>query len=307
MAITQGWRKPTTASQPLLTAPRFEVVPLPGAAEAVSLLPPSAKVTVTSSPSQGFAATIDLTVELAQKGYQAVPHLAAREIRDEDELVSIVERLSRAGVQDVFVVGGDAPHATGRFNDGLSLLTAMAQLGRPFADVGVPSYPEGHHAIADGALWQALEAKQRFATYTVTQLCFDADTISKFSLRARYRGIGLPIVAGIPGAVDPGRLLRVSMRVGVGGSIKFVRGHRAVVRRLLRPSGYRPDGLIRGLERRRRDGDADLAGLHVYTFNQVESTVNWLDRDRAAKSGARNERSDKRDQLTRAAKSGGLV
>jgi methylenetetrahydrofolate reductase (NADPH) len=84
------------------------------------------------------------------------------------------------------------------------------------------------------------------------------------------------VIAGVPGAVGAGKLLRVSMKIGIGESIRFVRGHRAVAGRLLRPGGYRPENLVRKLGLRCGDGRCDLAGLHFYTFNHVEATARWV-------------------------------
>ncbi|MGH8883494.1 MAG: methylenetetrahydrofolate reductase, partial [Stackebrandtia sp.] len=197
------------------------------------------------------------------------------------ELSEVLGRLDRAGIRDLFVVGGDASEPAGKFADGLSLLQAMAEIGHRLTRIGVPSYPEGHHAIDDEALWSALRAKQRYAGYTVTQLCFDADVVCSFAAAARRRGITLPIVAGVPGVVDAGRLLRVGVRIGIGDSVRFVRGHRfpavkSAAGSLLRPGGYRPGPLVRKLGMHLHDGRCDLAGLHIYTFNQVGATVRWL-------------------------------
>ena len=271
---------------PLLAQPRYEVMPLGGVLEQVATLPAGTTVTVTASPSRGTAATIELAEQLAAQGYDAVPHLAARQVRDEAELSELLGRLDRGGIRDLFVVGGDAREPAGKFPDGLALLRAMAQLGHRPARIGVPSYPEGHPAIDEATLWSALQAKQRYADYTVTQLCFDADAVCRFVVAARQRGITLPIVAGVPGVVDAGTLLRVSVRIGVGDSVRFLRGQRlpamtatavtAAAASLLRPGGYRPAALVRKLGGHVRDGRCDLAGLHFYTFNQVGSTVRWL-------------------------------
>ncbi len=185
------------------------------------------------------------------------------------------------------------------FSDGLDLLKAIDASGHRFAHVGIPSYPEGHPAIDDETLWQTLTSKQQFATYTVTQMCFDADAISRFVVDARTRGIGLPIVAGIPGAVSASKLLRVGTRIGVGDSIRFARGNRSIARRLF-GSAYRPDALVRKLAAHAVDGFADhddhnaqvkphgprrprpgttpvLAGLHIYTFNEIAATLHSLE------------------------------
>lgn len=261
---------------PVLGSTRLEVMPLPRVLEQVRQLPTGSTVTVTASPRQGVAATVELCEQLADAGMATVPHLAARQIKEHAELADAVTRLQAAGVDDVFVVGGDASDPAGDFADGLALLRGLDSIEHGFRHIGVPSYPDGHHLIDDEVLWESLQAKQAYATYTVTQLCFDANAIGQFSIAARNRGIELPILAGVPGVVDMARLLRVSLRIGVGDSVRFVRGNRAVTARLLNPTGYRPDALLRRLGTLVTRGEADLAGLHIYTFNQVTATARWI-------------------------------
>lgn len=263
--------------RPLLHRPRYEILPLPAAVRETAGLPAGTTVTVTSSPRRGVEATVAVAEQLAAQGLHAVPHLAARQVTDPGQLTEVLDRLDAAGIGEVFVVGGDAREPLGPYPDGLSLLQAMAEAGRLPAAVGVPGYPEGHWAIDTPTLWSALRAKRPYATYVVTQLCFDADAVCSFAAEVAGRGIGLPVVAGVPGVVDAGKLLRVSLRVGVGESVRFVRGHRSVAGRLLRPGGYRPEPLVRKLAARVADGRCALAGLHLYTFNRVEATRRWVD------------------------------
>jgi methylenetetrahydrofolate reductase (NADPH) len=260
----------------LLAHPRFEVAPVAGVLEAAADLPAGATVAVTASPSRGPAATIEVAEGLAARGFAAVPHLPARSLRDRGELADHLDRLAGAGVSEVFVVGGDAWEPAGEFADGLELLRAVEDLGRRPPRVGVPSYPDGHHRIATDVLWADLAAKREHADYTVTQLCFDADLVSGFVAEARGRGIDLPVVAGVPGVVDTARLLRISVRIGVADAVRFARSHRTTAGSLLRPGRHRPDELVAALA---ADG-ADLAGLHLYTFNQIEPTVRWLSQAR---------------------------
>jgi methylenetetrahydrofolate reductase (NADPH) len=72
--------------------------------------------------------------------------------------------------------------------------------------------------------------------------------------------------------VDAARLLRVSVRIGVADAVRFARSHRSTAASLLRPGRHTPDDLLAGLVA----GGCDLAGLHVFTFNQIEPTVRWL-------------------------------
>jgi len=44
---------------------------------------------------------------------------------------------------------------------------------------------------------------------------------------------------------------------------------------LLKPGGYSPDGLVERLAPYASDHHYDIVGLHLYTFNQVETTEQW--------------------------------
>ena len=82
-----------------LERPRYEILPLDGIAdEVLEHLPAGRKVTVTSSPSRGLEATLGLAEQLAPRGYEVVPHLAARLIADRAHLEEVVLRLRYAGV-----------------------------------------------------------------------------------------------------------------------------------------------------------------------------------------------------------------
>ena len=270
------------AVAPLLSHLRIEVLPLPGVADALAGLPPGTTVTVTCSPRRGIDPTVALACDLAGRGVRAVPHLAARQVPGPTRLAEILHRLTTSGVREVFVVGGDAPEPLGPYPDGLALLRGIAATGAALDDIGIPGYPEGHPRIDAETLWATLRDKQHFATYLVTQLCFDVGAVAAFVRAARNRGITLPVLAGVPGVVDRDRLLRTGLKVGVGQSLRFVRGHRAVARGLLRPGGYRPDALLRGLAEQVAAGRAELSGLHIYTFNDIAPTLRWTQRARDA-------------------------
>ena len=85
----------------------------------------------------------------------AIPHLSARMIPDRSKLEELLGRAREAGLTHAFVVGGDADEP-GDYLDGLSLLTAMREIGHPFEVLGCPGYPNGHADIPDAALEQAL-------------------------------------------------------------------------------------------------------------------------------------------------------
>jgi methylenetetrahydrofolate reductase (NADPH) len=256
----------------LLTSADFEVIPLKGTIEKAGVIDPGSTVSVTASPSRGISATVDLALDLQEQGYRAVPHISARMIEDRNDLASVIKRLDDGGVTQVFVTGGDGePH--GDYFDALSLLRDMTDLGHPFLEVGITGYPEGHPAISDAALRHAMLDKKVLATYIVTQMCFNPKVIVEWVKRLRADGVELPVKVGVPGAVDPARLLAISARIGVGDSVRFLAKNRRTVLRILRPGRYQPDRLIKPLAR--MGEGLGLTGTHLFTFNQVATTVAW--------------------------------
>ena len=256
----------------LLTESSFEVIPMKNTLEKAAALPEGCNVSVTASPAKGVDATLDLTMELRERGYRAVPHLSARMIKDRLQLSSLLKRLQRGAVDHVFVVGGDAEDA-GRFPDALSLLREMSDIGHEFSDIGVTGYPEGHPFISGDLLRQALIDKQRYATYVATQMCFDVAGIETWIKGIRVDGVELPVKVGIPGVADPVKLIGIAGRIGVGTSVRFLNKNRRTIWKLMFPGAYKPTKLVRSLGE--LDPHLGFFGLHIFTFNQIQPTVDW--------------------------------
>jgi methylenetetrahydrofolate reductase (NADPH) len=260
-------------SRPLIERPLFELIPLRDALERAGSLPPGSSTTVTASPTHGIESTIELCERLIARGHPATPHLAAHMIRDRAHLQELLERCASAGIRDAFVVGGDAKDR-GEIHDGLALLRLMEELGHPFEAVGVAGYPEGHPSIPEELLLSSLKEKQAHASYVTTQMSFDAGAIAGWIARMRDSGVTLPIHLGLPGVVHLRRLLRVAARIGVGGSLRYLRKNRQIVR-LLFGRSFTPERLLRELGPTLAAPDANVRALHLFTFNQIEATVAW--------------------------------
>jgi len=258
----------------LLRRPRFEIIPLDGIEEQVlAHLGTEVKVTVTASPRKGLEATLELSERLARAGYPVVPHLSARLVRDHAHLEEIVARLLEAGVRELFVPAGDAPEP-GEFAGAVELLHAMGPLRARFDEIGITGYPETHHLISDEETIQAMFAKAPMATCIISQICFDAGVIAAWIAEVRRRGIALPVWVGMPGTVDHAKLVRISMKIGLGESARFLRHHSNWMSRLITRQ-FKPDPLLRGLAPTLADPATNIAGFHLYTFNEVERTERW--------------------------------
>jgi len=258
----------------LLRRPRFEVIPLDGIEEQVlAHLGTDVKLTVTASPRKGLEATLGLSERLARAGYPVVPHLSARLVRDRPHLEEVVARLRDAGVRELFVPAGDAAEP-GEFAGAAELLRAMGPLRAGFDEIGITGYPETHHLISDEETIQAMFAKAPMATCIISQICFDAGTIASWIAEVRRRGVALPVWIGMPGTVDYAKLVRISMKIGLGESARFLRHHSNWMARLIARQ-FKPDPLLRGLAPTLADPAARVAGFHFYTFNEVERTERW--------------------------------
>ncbi len=122
---------------------------------------------------------------------------------------------------------------------------------------------------------QAMWDKRRIATYIVSNLCFDPRVIKKWVGRVRRRKVELPIHVGMAGVADSAKLLRVSTRIGIVDSARFLRGHSNWFLRTLQPGGYSPERFVSALLPDIASPDRKVAGLHVFTFNEIEPTERW--------------------------------
>jgi len=255
-----------------LRRPRYELIPMKGVEEQLPHLPAEAVVTITVSPTRGPGPTLELATRVRGLGHRVVPHLSARSFTGRAHVEESLERLDSIGIDEVFVVAGDPPEPQGPYGSAADLLEEFDLLGHRFDEVGVGGYPEPHPLITDETLAQALRRKLPYATYLTSQICYDATTIRTWIAGLRGDGIDLPVRIGIPGVVDARRLLRISGRVGLGDSIRFLRKQSRIATRLA--TGYRPDELM--FELADLVGEPQgIAGWHVFTFNEVEHTEAW--------------------------------
>lgn len=258
-----------------LAAPRYELIPIRGMLEEAERLPAGATITVTCSPKHGIERTLEASVELAKRGFVAIPHIASRLVRDESHLESILQRLAQHSLDEVFVVGGDAPAPVGIFEGAVPLLQAMGESALRPARIGVTGYPEGHAEISDGVLEAALVAKRPYADYLVTQLCFDSAPIIQWLTDIQQKGMGLPAWIGLPGVMDPRRLLSISLKIGIGSSLRVLKRNQGISRQLWN-GAYAPDHLIDPLlDAIGMPGAPPVCGFHLNTFNNVAPLLAW--------------------------------
>jgi methylenetetrahydrofolate reductase (NADPH) len=261
-------------------AARYEVIPTPSIErEVLEYVPRDVTVTVTASPTRGLDATLELAGRLKAEGFAVVPHVSARLVRDVAHLRDIVAQVTEQGIADLFVPAGDADPPAGPCHSSLSLLEALHELaaadGSLLPRLGITGYPESHPKIDDDVTIQAMWDKRSYASYIVSNLCFDAAVISGWVRRVRARGVALPLRVGLAGPVERAKLVTMATKIGVTDATRFMASHGPSILRLGAPGGYDPDRLLTRIGPMLSDPASIVEGLHVFTFNQVRETEQW--------------------------------
>lgn len=254
------------------------------------LLPPAAEVFVADLPHQEPEVMVDACVRYARAGFRPVPHLVARNIDGPERLDRLLAQLGTdAGVERVFVLGGDREEPAGPFREALDLLDTGALPRHGIRRIALATFPEGHPAIPPDRLERALDAKLAAAArdgldvLLVSQFLFEARPLLDHTRRLRARGIEAPLRVGVAGPADAETLLRFGEELGVGASRRTVEARAATAE-----SGegeQTPGALMRAV---RDAGVADPAlgieGFHFFAFGDTADTIHWA-RSAAAPTG----------------------
>ncbi|PPG55433.1 5,10-methylenetetrahydrofolate reductase [Rathayibacter sp. AY2B7] len=210
---------------------------------------------------------MDCAVALAGRGFRVVPHLAARNVEGRAALERVLERMGEAGIDEAFVISGDASSAAGTYSTSLELIRDAREIS-PGLALDIPAYPECHPHLSYESINRHLRDRAPFIRSIVTQICSDVHAVVRYADRLRETGITADLWAGVPGPVERSRLLTLGARIGVGSSLGFLKRSTSVAGGLLRGRRFDPSAFVERLE---AAADDRLAGLHVYTFNELDS------------------------------------
>jgi methylenetetrahydrofolate reductase (NADPH) len=255
-------------------AVQFEILPFGRALQEAERLGEPARLTVTSSPRLGSDQTIEFAGQLSALGHTVIPHLAARMVRDRAHLERLLTGVEAEGMDELFVIGGDNSRPVGNFTSAREVLELIRERPHGVSTLGIAAYPEGHPLIDQETLAGELERKSRLADYMVTQMTFDAGGLVGWLRQTRASGVDLPVRLGLPGVVDRRRLLEVSVRIGVGPSLSFIRKQRGL-RQLLRRPSQTVDDLFDALAPAAAAPELNVEGFHYFTLNQLCDTWSW--------------------------------
>ena len=242
-------------------------------------LNPGTTVNVTFLPGSDPADTVAVAQRLHNDGMRPVPHLAARSLKDADQLDELLAAYTaQCGVEEVLVIGGGVDKPVGAFTSSMEVLQTGLIQKHGLRSIGVAGHPEGSPDISDDEIAEALAAKNELADreglglYIETQFCFEPDMVLDWEKRVRDQGNKLPIRIGIPGPATIKTLFRFAQISGIGPSMRFVAKQAKNVAKLMTVQS--PHLLIAGLaEGMAADEDCLIQHLHFYPFGGFAKTA----------------------------------
>ncbi len=216
-----------------------------------------------------------------------VPHLTCVN-HTEAEVMALLEHYADAGVHNLLALRGDMPPGAGPSGD-FAHAADLVRFIQRFNDsgrhpsprgfgIGVAAFPEGHPATPNRMLeMDHLKAKvDAGADYICSQVFFDNHDFHDFRDRCELAGIHVPVVAGILPLTHPGNLRRMAELAG--GSRYPARLLSAFQRAGDDAEAFQQAGIHHCTSQCADLLDHDVRGIHFYTLNRAEPTLEVLSR-----------------------------
>lgn len=284
----------TDASAKPLAVPAFlsqlSVEITPRQAEKIPLLreklAPGTRIFVALIDPADIEKQVEAVAALRGAGFEPVPHVPARFVRNRDDLARRLEAFaSQAKVGQALVLGGGAPQPLGEYDAAIQLLETGLFEANGITRIGMAGHPEGNPDIAkargEAMLMTALKAKQAYLAekglkgFIATQFLFEAAPVAYWAKSLRDEGINLPIHVGVPGPATIKTLVKYAAMCGVGNSARFIRKQALNVTKLLTVSN--PDAFVEGLAKLHVERpELNIAGPHLYPFGGFDKLLDWL-------------------------------
>lgn len=256
----------------------------PHLAELARELPAGTTVYVAHTPKASLADVVRVAIKVQALGLSASPHIVARRLESLPALRSALAELSAGGVHQVLLVAGDLEKPAGNFTSTLEVIDSGALDAAGIQRAGVAGHPEGHRAVSDEALWDALAHKQAYAQrssvkfHIVTQFSFDPQAICDWDRALSEHGINLPVHVGIAGPTPLTKLVKFAIACGVGASLRAVMKNMATMSKMARLATS-PDEMLVGLLRGTSTNAAThMRQPHFFAFGGTIATAQWLRR-----------------------------
>jgi len=211
-----------------------------------SVLDRADEITITHLPGKTLYQTISCILKLKNtvEGSQIVPHIAARNLCSDRELIECADEFCDLGIKKVLVIGGSLKR--GNYYQSAYQVNRVLKDWQFYQICGV--YP-------DRDSFKHVTAKN-YSTFSegITQFCLNTKRLNQFTAKTR---IGVPSMCAVK---DLYKYMRLC---GVGNSIKTAASNMQGVH-YLSANGFNTAKFASRLTN---------TNLHIYNFGKIESTV----------------------------------
>ncbi|MGR9073930.1 MAG: methylenetetrahydrofolate reductase [Gammaproteobacteria bacterium] len=213
-------------------------------------------------------------------GFEPIPHIAARRIKDSKELTTVLAALDELEVHGLLLIAGSRDKPIGEYEQSTDLFEPENFSRFRFKRLYFAGHPEGHPDIKRDLLEDALVKKIHLAelrgyqTAIVTQFCFNDLAIVQWIQRIRTAGIDSPVYIGLTGPASFRTLLRYAAICGVSTSVShFIRQPLAMGHLFFKA---KPEYFFIRLMQN-PDIGKQINGFHLFPFGGIGRTVRWAE------------------------------
>lgn len=243
-------------------------------------LPAETPVAVTFLPGETLDARVAAARAVRELGFEPMPHFSARRIQSQNELKTMLERMTgEAAVKRCFVIAGDPSKAAGPYSESSTLIETGLFETLGIQAIGLAGHPQGHPHMSQEQCLAILEKKcamvhQRgMKPLIVTQFGFDPDAFLSWLKRLRARGTDAPVRIGVPGPTNIHTLIKFAARCGVSASASVLSKYGVSVTRLL--GNAEPNKMVDAFAKG-FNSEHGRVRLHFYPFGGLAKTVDWV-------------------------------
>jgi len=253
-----------------------------------ALLPAGTRVYIANVEGTDFEDMIRTARRLREDGFDVMPHLPARLIRNAGEFETMLRRYrDETDVNEALLIGGGVSKPVGDYDNTMQLLETGLFDTYGFRRLHIAGHPEGNPDIdGKGATHKvdaALKWKQSFSDRTdaqmaiVTQFFFDADPVVRWADRLQEMGIAIPVHIGIAGPAKLQTMIKYAVACGVGPSIKVLKRRAMDFSKLLLP--YEPTDVLTALGQKLAGKPGNpIEQVHFFPLGGIKTCVEWAGR-----------------------------
>ena len=202
---------------------------------------------------------------------EALAHLTCIGAKKE-EISSILTDLKRNNIDNIMALRGDRPLDRELEDGDFSYANELIKFIKENGDfsIGGAFYPEGHQETNDLLDLFNLKNKVESGTdFLISQIFFENEKFYDFREKLKKIGVKVPLVAGIMPITNGKQIRRITSMCGCSIPTKL---RKILDRYEDNPQAMKEAGIAYAMEQIIELLSEDIAGIHIYTMNRVESS-----------------------------------